>query len=204
MNIVLIALRRSAERIVSKEPVTIDILNKNQRANHAQIQEMENQLTCRRPTLEEFIIRLGRDPKFYEKSKGDWYWLRDEPGLSISGHCRINYEMGIVESVSEVAWNNLLPEYRAYVNKGNGPLAICVSYEAVAWRLFIGTIYKPSDAARVALVSLAESEANEPKIVESGVIIPVEVFHAMRQEVVKINGLADPEHITTLRKVFRI
>ena len=130
---------------------TIKLLNK--RATYPEALELARRMNSRLPTLKEFIISLKDNPKLYRQSKGDWYWLGDEPGISIPGHYKINYEKGTIEKVYESQWLALPLEERAYAWKGDGPLALFVYNDSPVRRLVVAAAYYwPGGAARVALV----------------------------------------------------
>ena len=117
---------------VSKKQSSVKIIE--QKANFEDSKKIAAQNKGRLLTLKEFIMKL-KEPDFYEKTKGLWYWLSNEPGLKISGTCKIDYEKGTIESVPESVWMNLPVEQKARACSGNYPLGLYVRSGVAVRRL---------------------------------------------------------------------
>ena len=104
-------------------------------------------------TLSEFIIAINRDPILHEKSKKSWYWLGDEPGLNLSGHCRIDYEKGIVTPIPGHGWTAFPLREIAYAHRGSGQLAVGVDYGRYDRHLFVSAGNGPAvNAPRIVFI----------------------------------------------------
>lgn len=142
-------------------PVPISVLDKE--LNYWGAQLLAKDMGRRLPTLQEFITALKANPRLYEKSKGDGYWLGDMPYLEFPFLSKINYNEGRIESIPVADYQRLPPEQRAWVyNHGIGPIVLSVMSNSSASgpRLEISTVHNES-MARIALVDpldvLAES-----------------------------------------------
>jgi len=143
----------SSVKPVSKKSSSVKIIE--QEADFETSKKLAAQNKGRLLTLKEFIMKL-KEPDFYEKTKGFRYWLGNEPGLKISGNCKINYEEGTIESVPESVWKTLPLEQKAYAWSGNHPLWLCVWSGVAGWRLGVFAVIEPvSVAPRVAFVEQA-------------------------------------------------
>jgi len=143
----------SSVKPVSKKLSSVKIIE--QEADFETSKKLAAQNKGRLLTLKEFIMKL-KEPDFYEKTKGFRYWLGNEPGLKISGNCKINYEEGTIESVPESVWKTLPLEQKAYAWSGNHPLWLCVWSGVAGWRLGVFAVIEPvSVAPRVAFVEQA-------------------------------------------------
>jgi hypothetical protein len=100
----------------------------NQSANYQDSKRIAAENGGRLVTLKEFITALKTDSTLFDRSRRNWYWLGDEPGLKLSGYCKIDYENGTIASISEKKWNALPLEEKAYAYEGNGPLALYIDY----------------------------------------------------------------------------
>ena len=89
-------------------------------------------------TLSEFIRALKYDPKLYEKVKGDWYWVNDQPEFTIPGYYRINYERGSISIVSPFDLKNIPLDERAYVWRCDGMLMLLIKGDDASRRLELG------------------------------------------------------------------
>jgi len=135
---------------VSKKSSSVKIIE--QKANFEDSKMIATQNNGRLLTLKEFIMKL-KEPDFYEKTTGFWYWLGNEPGLKISGNCKIDYEKGTIEPVSESVWKTLPSEQKAYAWSGNHPLRRDVRSEDADRRLDVDADGGPEYVApRVAVV----------------------------------------------------
>ncbi|MGD0510449.1 MAG: hypothetical protein ABSA33_01280 [Candidatus Micrarchaeaceae archaeon] len=136
--------------VTSKKQLSVRIIEKN--ANFEDSKMIATQNNGRLLTLKEFIMKL-KEPDFYEKTKGFRYWLGNEPGLKISGNCKIDYEKGTIEPVSESVWKTLPLEQKAYAWSGNHPLDLDVGSGDAVRRLVVDASDGPGDVApRVAVV----------------------------------------------------
>jgi len=107
-------------------------------------------------SVKEFILAI-KDPTQYNRLKGDWYWTADI-GLELSGYCKIDYDNGAIVKVSELEWEKLPYEQRAYAHRGSGPVVFDVLYY-LHRRLVVHALTRSDLAARVAYVGLEEAEA---------------------------------------------
>ena len=98
----------------------------DQRVTFHEANEIAKSMSTRLPTLSEFILSLRDDPNLYDQSKGNSYWLSDRLPARLSEHCRINFEKGVLEKITEDVWKNLPEEQRAYVWKGKMHMAIFI------------------------------------------------------------------------------
>ena len=140
----------SSVKPVSKKSSSVKIIE--QEADFETSKKLAAQNKGRLLTLKEFIMKL-KEPDFYEKTKGFRYWLGNEPGLKISGNCKIDYEKGTIEPVSESVWKTLPLEQKAYAWSGNHPLDLDVGSGDAVRRLVVDASDGPGDVApRVAVV----------------------------------------------------
>ena len=139
--------------VTSKKQLSVRIIEKN--ANFEDSKMIATQNNGRLLTLKEFIMKL-KEPDFYEKTKGLWYWLSNEPGLKISGTCKIDYEKGTIESVPESVWMNLPVEQKARACSGNYPLGLGVWSGVAVGRLNVVAYDEPEVVAPGVAVVVAE------------------------------------------------
>ncbi len=180
----------------AKQNVESPIINiLERRASYFEAQELARKMNTTLPTLKEFITALKNNPKLYEQSKTDWYWLGDEPGSNISGYCKIDYEKGTIESVTDSEYVHLPTDQRAQAWSGNGPLALHVARDAGIKRLFLIADASLHQLAKVALV------APVPK--QEKTFFPLQ--HATRDAIVReVNGLVILEQPANYNETIKI
>jgi hypothetical protein len=100
------------------------------------------------PSLEELMSWLKNKNNF-KMALGESYWLREEPGLEVSGYCKIDYDQGTIEEVSQAEYNSLPFESKIWVDSGDGPLTLKV----VELCLILDAHDLPDKKARVAYMS---------------------------------------------------
>ncbi len=132
---ILVAFKQTAsQNVKNPSPIkTLDIC-----ATLSEAREIAERMGSRLPTLSEFIRALKYDPKLYEKVKGDWYWVNDQPEFTIPGYYRINYERGSISIVSPFDLKNIPLDERAYVWRCDGMLMLLIKGDDASRRLELG------------------------------------------------------------------
>lgn len=131
----------------------IIILDK--KANYLDAESIAQERGGRLPTLAEFLTQLNKGPDLRNNTRGNWLWLGDKPGLTIGGLCKIDYEKGTVEQITEREYKVLPYEQRAYAFKGEGQVYVLASYSPTQGytRLEIGAVDGPQYvASRIAYI----------------------------------------------------
>ncbi len=154
------ATTRQSARAESQ--VTINIIY--ERAGYQRMQELAKEMNSRLPTLKEFITSLKNNPNLYAQTKGELFWLADEPGLAINGCCKIDYDRGTIKEVSKSQRDALPRAQRAHAYSGDGPLILGVYSPAHDGRLSLAAADSLNSQARVALVPLAKAQADSTAV----------------------------------------
>lgn len=148
--------------VVEKGYLPIKVLYVN--ASFDRANEIARENGSRLPTLSEFIGALRDSPEMYREAKGRWwYWLGEEPGLLISGKCRINYDACRIETVTPEVYAALPKKERAHAISGKGPVAIIVYGDDSDKLINVIGDYRTEGAARVSIIDteaiMAESSS---------------------------------------------
>ena len=133
----------------------IVILDRHETRNDAK--KIAKEHNAELPSLKEFIVWL-KDRKNFDQAKDGWFWLREPPGLTYDGFCKIDYEKGTLEKIKESEWERLPKEQQAYSYREVGDLRLCVG--DIDNRLGLYAADAEGYTGRVAFVKLEEPKRN--------------------------------------------